>query len=223
MSSESSLHLQDTSNTLRLVIADDHPVVRSGIKNELQQYDGIEVIGEAGDGDEALRLTQTLQPNILLLDIHMPGLKAVQVVRELCSMQSPPHILILSAYVDIEYVLAMIKAGAMGYLLKDENTEMIVQGVRAVGRGETWLSAKVAAGLMNYSITERTDPQLSSREKEVLVLLARGHDNQRIAETLSLAEGTVKNHVTNIYEKLSIRSRAEAVAWAWEHGLVNRN
>lgn len=208
---------------LRIVIADDHPIVRSGIKNELQQQAGMEVVGEAGDGDQALRLAQTVQPDVVLLDIHMPGLKAVQLVRELRNLPRPPQVLILSAYGDMEYVLAMLKAGAIGYLLKDEAPAMIVQAVRAVGRSETWLSAKVAASLVNYSIAEKPEahtPQLSLREKEVLALVARGYDNQRIAERLSLSEGTVKNHVTSIYDKLSVHSRAEMVAWAWENGMV---
>jgi DNA-binding NarL/FixJ family response regulator len=210
---------------LRLVIADDHPIVRSGIKNELQRQAGMEVIGEAGDGDETLRLAQTAQPDVLLLDIHMPGLKAVQLVRELRSLPAPPRVLILSADGDMEYVLAMLRAGAIGYLLKDEASATIVEGVRAVGRGEIWLSAKVAASLVTYSITETPDahtPHLTVREKEVVSLVARGYDNPHIAGRLSLSEGTVKNHITNIYDKLSLHSRAELVAWAWENGMVDK-
>jgi DNA-binding NarL/FixJ family response regulator len=212
----------ETAPLLRLVIADDHPIVRSGIKNELQLA-GMEVIGEASDGDEALRLAQTAQPDVLLLDIQMPGLKAVPLVRELRSLPAPPQVLILSAYGDMEYVLAMLSAGAAGYVLKDEVPAMLVQGVRAVARGETWLSAKVAASLVSHSIAmtpEAQPPGLSAREKEVLALVARGHNNRQIAERLSLSEGTIKNHITNICDKLSVHSRAEVVAWAWEHGIV---
>lgn len=215
---------QPGSTRLRIAIADDHPIVRNGLKIELAQHAGIEIVGEAGDGDAALQLVQTRKPDLLLLDIKMPGMKSMLLLRALARLPRPPRVLILSAYGDLEYVLTMLKTGATGYLLKDEDPVTIIEGVRAVARGETWLSPRVAAALVSHSLqgTTTADAALTPREKEVLVLIARGHDNRQIVENLSLSEGTVKNHITNIYDKLGIRSRAEAVAWAWEHGLVQR-
>ncbi|MGD8760247.1 MAG: response regulator transcription factor [Anaerolineales bacterium] len=209
-----------------VVIADDHPIVRSGIRNELASHSDIVLLGEAVDGDEALHQAQALRPDVLLLDINMPGLRAVQVVRELCEMDSPPRVLVLSAFGDLEYVLAMLKAGAAGYMLKDEDPSTITEGVRAVVQGETWLSSAVSAGLVAYALESEDDPvkqNLSARETEVLGLLARGLANERIAESLCISTGTVKNHVSNIYEKLRVQSRAEAVAWAWQHGIVTKH
>lgn len=209
--------------TIRVVLADDHPVVRSGIKNEFGQSVDIEVVGEAADGDEALRLAQALQPDVLLLDINMPGQKAVRVIRELQAQTPQPRILILTAYSDVENVLGMLKAGATGYLLKDEDPSVIAEGVRAVAQGKTWLSAAVAASLVAQAAGEQPlaeNDALSERELEVLRLMAQGCSNGKIADTLVISEGTVKNHVTNLYDHLGVHSRAEAVVWAWQHRVV---
>ncbi|MCC6188895.1 MAG: response regulator transcription factor [Anaerolineales bacterium] len=209
--------------TIRVVLADDHPVVRSGIKNEFGQSVDIEVVGEAADGDEALRLAQALQPDVLLLDINMPGQKAVRVIRELQAQTPQPRILILTAYSDVENVVGMLKAGATGYLLKDEDPSVIAEGVRAVAQGKTWLSAAVAASLVAQAAGEQPlaeNDALSERELEVLRLMAQGCSNGKIADTLVISEGTVKNHVTNLYDHLGVHSRAEAVVWAWQHRVV---
>ncbi len=209
--------------TIKVVLADDHPIVRSGIKNELAQSSDIEVVGEAADGDEALRLAQALQPDVLLLDINMPGQKAVRVIRELQAQTVQPRILILTAYSDVENVVGMLNAGASGYLLKDDDPSVIVEGVRAVAQGKTWLSAAVAASLVGQAAGEHPPAEndtLSDRELEVLRLMAQGCSNAQIAETLAISEGTVKNHVTNLYDHLGVHSRAEAVVWAWQHGVM---
>jgi two-component system, NarL family, response regulator DegU len=210
--------------TIKVVLADDHPIVRSGIKNELGHHSDIEVIGEAADGDEALRLAQALQPDVLLLDINMPGHKAVRVIRELQAQSTRPRFLILTAYSDVENVVGMLKAGATGYLLKDEDPSVIADGVRAVAQGKTWLSAAVAASLVGQAAGEEPlaeNGRLSERELAVLRLMAQGYSNTQIAETLTISEGTVKNHVTNLYDRLGVHSRAEAVVWAWQHGVTN--
>ncbi|MCC6192750.1 MAG: response regulator transcription factor [Anaerolineales bacterium] len=209
--------------TIKVVLADDHPVVRSGIKNELSQSVDIEVVGEAANGDEALRLARELQPDVLLLDINMPGQKAVRVIRELQAQTTEPRILILTAYSDVENVVGMLKAGATGYLLKDENPSVIADGVRAVAQGTLWLSAAVAASLVGQATGEHPlaeNDTLSDRELDVLRLMAQGCSNGQIAEALAISEGTVKNHVTHLYDHLGVRSRAEAVVWAWQHGVV---
>lgn len=210
---------------IRVVVADDHPIVRSGVINELERDGSFSILGEAENCDQALEMSLALSPDVLILDINMPGTKAVQVVRELISRKESIRILVLSAYGDAEYVFAMLRAGANGFMLKDEAPHVILEGLRAVYNGETWLSSTAAENLVRISsATENGDGEqdLSSREVEVLVLLARGYSNERIAGELSITEGTVKNHVSQIYMKLGLHSRAEAVAWAWEHGVVSK-
>jgi two-component system response regulator DegU len=218
-----SLHQNKDERKITVIIADDHPIVRNGIKNELARHDEIEVISEAENGDESLQQAIKLQPDVLLLDINMPGFRAIDVVREISKRGGKTKVLVLSAFGDLEYILAMLKAGANGYMLKDEEPATIVKGIRAISKGETWLSADVATRLVFASVRSSQNygkSELTSREKEVLTLIAKGHDNRKIAETLSISEGTVKNHVSNIYEKIGVNSRAEAVAWAWEYGVV---
>lgn len=208
---------------IRVIVADDHPIVRKGIIDELNRHPNFAILSEATNGDEALNLSMDLLPDVLLLDISMPGAKPVHVVRELNKLEKPPRVLVLSAYGDLEYVLSMLSAGATGYMLKDEEPSTIADGVLAVSKGETWLSPDVTASLVQHSIRnayQSKGDELTTRERDVLVLLAKGYPNERIAETLYIAEGTVKNHVTRIYDKLGVSSRAEAVAWAWEHGYV---
>ena len=206
-----------TDKTIRVLVADDHPVVRSGIKDELAKHPDLVLLGEAVDGDQALERSRTLRPDVLLLDINMPGLQPVKVVRELAKLENGPQILVLSAYSDVEYVFEMLKAGVDGYLLKDEEPGRIAEGIRAVAAGRTWLSSAVAESIVNSTVREGRRHELSAREEEVLSLMAKGLENEQIAETLAIAEGTVKNHISNLYSKLEVRSRAEAVAWAWAH------
>lgn len=216
-------NLAEEQKIIRVIVADDHPIVRKGIVDELSRHSNVEILGEASNGDEALDLSMTLMPDVLLLDISMPGAKPAHVVRELNKLEMHPRVLVLSAYDDLEYVLSMLSAGASGYMLKDEEPSTIAQGVLSVSKGETWLSPDIAASLVQHSIRAAglsKQDELTARERDVLVLLAKGYPNEQIAETLFIAEGTVKNHVTHIYDKLGVSSRAKAVAWAWEHGLV---
>jgi two-component system response regulator DegU len=218
-----SVHRESSEGKIRVVIADDHPIVRNGIKTELSRYEDIEVIGEAVDGDETLSRTTMLEPDVLLLDINMPGMRAIDVARELAALKSKTKVLVLSAFGDLEYILATLKAGASGYMLKDEEPTTIVKGIRAISSGETWLSSDVARRLVFASVRSNQgagQSELTTRENEVLGLIAKGHDNRKIADFLTISEGTVKNHVSNIYDKIRVNSRAEAVAWAWQHGLV---
>lgn len=214
---------------IRVILADDHHVVRSGIRAEIERHPDIEVIGEASNGHEAISLVQQMQPDVLVLDINMPELSGVDVTEMVSNSEMPatirenhpwpPQILILSAYCEPEYVYNLFAAGAKGYLLKDEPPHKIVSGIRQIVRGEPALSLPVQKVLLTRQT--KIDHELSSRELEVLRMMAKGHTNEEIAEGLVIAIGTVKNHVTNIYRKLpNVRTRSEAVAWAWEHKIV---
>jgi len=211
--------------SIRIVLADDHPVVRRGIRSMLEKASDLVVVGEAGGGEEALRLVEHLSPDVLLLDMEMPDISGLEVARRLLADGSPVHVLALSAHDDEQYIFGLLDHGAAGYLTKDEAPSTIVEAVRGVARGEKgWISRRVANKLVRRKrmALEAATSALSDREREVLRLMGRGYNNTRIAETLFISEGTVKNHVTHIYEKLNLRTRAEAVAWAWQHGMMER-
>lgn len=211
--------------TIKVLIADDHPVVRSGVRNELAYCNDIQVVGEAVNGEEALEMVKQLHPDVLLLDLNMPGMKAVHVMRTIREMPSSTNVLVLTAYGDPENVLGALKAGAGGFLLKDSDPTEIVTGVRAVAAGRTWIDPEVAGFLLEDPLGGPDLPgaeDLSEREAEVLRLVGQGFRNPEIAERLAISEGTVKNHITNIYEKLDLHHRAEAVVWAWQNGLVEK-
>lgn len=210
---------------IHVVLADDHPVVRSGIRMLLEQVPDIAVVGEASDGFEALRLVEDLIPDVLLLDMEMPGLGGVDVARRLRASGSPVRILALSAYDDEQYVFGLFATGAAGYLTKEEAPTTIVDAVRGVAFGEEgWLSRRATAKVMRRMQT-RKEPNLAwsigpltPREHQVLQLVAKGYKNQEIASSLGISEGTVQNHLTNIYVKLDVHTRTEAVTAAWKHG-----
>jgi DNA-binding NarL/FixJ family response regulator len=204
---------------IRVLIADDHPIVRSGLRGELAYDDEVEVVGEALSGDEALRLAQERQPDVLLLDVNMPGMKAIQVLKEVKRSLPACRVLVLTAYGDSGTVLGMLKGGADGYLLKDEDPLVIHEAVRAVAGGETWVSQAVSRQLALLAREEAplTGATLTQREREVMELIVAGKTNVDIAQTLSLAERTVEFHVSNLLKKLGVRSRVEAAVWAKEH------
>jgi DNA-binding NarL/FixJ family response regulator len=216
---EKNFHFQEsTQMSIQVVIADDHPLMRSGVKNVLNASSEIVVVGEAADGQQAISLYDQLQPDVLVLDVNMPGMKTLEVIKQLKGIsENRLKILILTAYSDPEMVNGMLKAGADGYLLKDEEPEIISLAVKSIYSGQTWISPLAMKALLEEE-TFGLDA-LSVREIEVLQQLAQGLDNPGIAEALNIAEGTVKNHISNIYEKIGVHSRAEAVAWAWKHGI----
>ena len=200
--------------TVRVVIADDHPIVRSGIRDMLDQADGLEVVGEAASGTEALQVVEEKQPDVLLLDVEMPELSGVEVAQQLQEASSPVRLLALSSYDDQEYVRGLLESGASGYLTKENAPELIVEAVRAVAQGEVrWF--------VRPSPSPDGTPDLTGREEDVLRLMARGHSNERVAEELHLAESTVRKHATNVYRKLGVDSAREAIAWAWQNGIMS--
>jgi DNA-binding NarL/FixJ family response regulator len=210
---------------IRVLLADDHPIVRGGIRSMLDREDGIEVIGEASDGGQALEMVESLRPDVLLLDMEMPVKTGIEVATELAERHPSVRVLALSAYDDDAYIFGVLDAGAAGYLTKDEAPDMIVHAVRGVAAGDDqWISSRVAEKMVRRrrAFLEQQSSGLSPREKEVVVLVGQGMTNPQISEVLFISEGTVKNHVSHIYDKLDLRTRAEVVAWAWEHGLVTK-
>ena len=209
---------------IRVVLTDDHPVVRSGIRQLLEKTADIVVVGEASDGPEALRLVSELLPDVLLLDMEMPGETGVQVARQLQVAGSPVRILALSAYDDEQYIVGLLASGAAGYLTKEQALETIAEAVRGVAHGEDgWLSRRAAAQMAAWA---RKGPShtngLTEREIDVMRLAARGWTNDHIAEALTISERTVRFHLTNVYTKLGVGTRGAAIAWAVREGLEDR-
>jgi DNA-binding NarL/FixJ family response regulator len=209
-------------DVIRILLADDHPVVREGIRNRLAREEDFVVAGEAANGDETIRQARRLRPDVVLLDVAMPGPGAVPVMEALRQAGPAAKVLVLSAFDDDEYVFGMLAAGAAGYALKDERLSTLVEAVRAVARGETWLSPRVAAKVTRRAVGKEpgADIPLTEREQEVLRLMAQGKENAEIAAELVITERTVKFHVGNIYAKLSVTSRTAAVVEAIRRGWV---
>lgn len=202
---------------IRILLADDHPVVREGICTRLAREKDFIVVGEAANGDEAIRQARRLRPDVVLLDVAMPGPGAVPVLEALHRTDPSVKVLVLSAFDDDEYIFEMLGAGAAGYALKDERLATLVEAVRTVARGETWLSPRVAAKVTRRAMGKSLKPQdipLTEREQQVLQLMAQGKENNAIAAELVIAERTVKFHVSNIYSKLEVTSRTAAVVKA---------
>lgn len=204
---------------IRLLIVDDHPVVRDGLSSMFARDPGFEVLGEAADGAEAVRLAQELRPDVILMDLRMPGMDGVTAITELVRRGVAARVLVLTTYDTDNHVLSAIEAGATGYLLKDAPRAELLRAVRAAAGGEAVLSPSVAATLMNRVRSLSAGP-LSRRELEVLELVAAGNTNRETAARLFITEATVKTHLLNIYAKLGVGDRAAAVAVAFNRGLL---
>jgi len=205
--------------TIRILIADDHPVVRSGIFNELIRYPEFEVVGEAQDGNETLQFTKQLQPDILLLDARMPGMRPIQVLEKIKEEGWGCRVLILTAYNDTPTVLGMLRGGADGYLLKDEEPGAIAEAIQTVMKGEIWLSPSISQQVTNLikdGNNELVGEQLTVRENEVVACIVVGLMNKQISEKLEIAERTVEFHVSNIIRKLGVKSRVDIAVFATE-------
>ncbi|MEV4398807.1 response regulator transcription factor [Nonomuraea sp. NPDC049607] len=209
------------SDAIKLLVVDDHPVVRDGLSSMFARDPEFTVVGEASDGAEAVRLAEALAPDVILMDLRMPGMDGVTAIGELARRGVPARVLVLTTYDTDSHVLPAIEAGATGYLLKDAPREELVRAVRSAARGEAALSPSVAARLMSRLRTPApsTGP-LSQRELEVLRLVAASHSNRKAAARLFITEATVKTHLLNIYAKLDVNDRASAVAEAYNRGLL---
>jgi DNA-binding NarL/FixJ family response regulator len=204
---------------IRLLIVDDHPVVRDGLRGMFAGDDRFEVVGEAGDGHEALAVARSADPDVVLMDLRMPGMDGVSTIGALKAQGSAARVLVLTTYDTDSDVLPAIKAGATGYLLKDTPREELFRAVSAAHRGESVLSPAVAGRLMGQLRSPAREP-LSQRELEVLTLISRGSTNRETAAKLFISEATVKTHLLHVYAKLGVRDRAAAVAAAFERGLL---
>ncbi|WP_031170358.1 response regulator [Streptosporangium roseum] len=208
-----------TGTPIRLLVADDHPVVRDGLSSMFASAPGFEVLGSASDGAAVVRLAQELRPDVILMDLRMPGMDGLAAIIELARLGVTARVLVLTTYDSDTDVLPAIEAGATGYLLKDSPREELLRGARAAARGESVLSPSVAARLMNRM--RAPAPQLlSPRELEVLELVAAGNTNREAAVRLFITEATVKSHLLNIYTKLGVNDRAAAVTEAFNRGLL---
>jgi len=208
-----------------VVIIDDHPIVRAGMRAILDSAGDIDILGEGVNGADALRLVNEHDPDVLALDVSLPDMNGVAVTRTLRQQGARTAILILTVHNDPQTIFGLLESGAVGYVLKDEALETLVNAVRAAARGETWLSPAVASQVVRRAVagsaSDATEAlsALTPREVEVLRLIARGLDNTAIAQELVLTKRTVQNHISNIYGKLNVASRTEAVLLAIRNGL----
>jgi DNA-binding NarL/FixJ family response regulator len=203
---------------IRVLVADDHPIVRSGIVALLQSAEDVDVVGEASTGLEAVDLAETLAPDLVLMDLRMPGITGDEATARILATNPAMRVVILTTYESDDSILTAIEAGASGYLLKAAPQEEILAGVRSVARGEVALAPSIAALLVKRVKTPT--PTLSPRETEVLTLVAAGQSNPSIAATLFLSEATVKTHLLHVFAKLDVSDRTRAVTRAMELGLL---
>jgi DNA-binding NarL/FixJ family response regulator len=206
---------------ISLLLAEDHPVVRVGLERLLANVDDIEVVGTAATGAEAVDLCDRLRPDVVLMDLSMPVLGGVEATAQIdAAHDGAVSVVILTSFSDREQVLAALDAGASGYLLKDADPDELIRGIRAAARGESPIAPKAAREVIATRSEQRTGPDLSLREREVLELVAEGLPNKQIALRLSISEKTVKAHLTNIFERLGVTDRYQAALWAKQHGVA---
>ncbi|MFY9578095.1 MAG: response regulator transcription factor [Gaiellaceae bacterium] len=208
------------SDPIRVLIADDHAVLREGLRSFLELQDGIEIVGDAADGAEAVELAEQLRPAVVLMDLVMPKLDGVEAMRELRERVPETRVIILTSYIDDERLLPAIRAGAAGYLLKNAEPQELARAIRAAHAGEALIDPTVAARLVERLGDERAGDSyenLTAREREVLDLIARGFSNKRIALELGIAEKTVKTHVGNLLGKIGVADRTQAALYATRH------
>ncbi len=218
---------------IKILIADDHALLRQGIKRVLNFEEDLEVVGEAEDGQETLARTLVLQPDILLLDLNMPGLSGLEVTRQLQAAKSRTKIIVLTIHDSDNYVLELLKNGALGYLLKDVEPTMLIKAIHVVNEGNAFVYPKLAERIFG-GLSESDDvnekaremwresrsERLTAREMDVLSCIAKGFSNQDIAQALFVSEKTVKNHLTNIFRKLNVNDRTQALIYVLKHKIM---
>jgi DNA-binding NarL/FixJ family response regulator len=211
--------------SIRVLIADDHPVYRDGLRTMLGSLPDAEVVGEAASGEEAIATALSVQPDVVLMDLQMPGINGIEATRRI--LDASPHIgvLVLTMFEDDDSVFAAMRAGARGYLLKGADQHEILRAIRSIANGEAIFAPSIAQRLISFfanpnpPVPPQSFPELTEREREILALIAQGHSNTEIADRLNLSQKTVRNHVSNIFSKLQVADRAQAIVRAREAGL----
>jgi DNA-binding NarL/FixJ family response regulator len=204
---------------IRLLVVDDHVVVRAGLSRLLANYDDVELVGTAADGEEAVALSAELQPDVVLMDLAMPVLDGIEATRRIVSARPETQVVVLTSFSDRVGILGALDAGAVGYLLKDAEPEDLMSGIRAAARGEAPLAPKVAKAVLTARREQRPADELTERERHVLALIAAGLPNKLIAQRLGISEKTVKGHVTSVFRRIGVDDRTQAALWAQQHGL----
>lgn len=211
------------ADAIRVLLVDDHQVVRRGLRTFLEVQDDIEVVGEAADGDEGVAQAEQLRPDVVLLDVKMPGTDGIEALRRLRAGENPVRILVITSFTEQRTVVPALRAGAAGYVYKDVDPDALAGAIRSVHAGHVLLQPEVAGALLcddSAGGATARGPALTDRERQVLGLIADGRSNREIARTLVLSEKTVKTHVSNILMKLDLADRTQAALWAVRHGVT---
>ncbi len=204
---------------IRLVIADDHAVVRTGLRQLASTFEDVELVGAAADGEEAVRICREQRPDVVLMDLEMPVLDGIEATRRIADEQPEVAVVVLTSFSDREQILRALDAGAVGYLLKDAEPEELAKAVRAAARGEAPLDPRAGRALLSARVAASPLDALSVREREVLALVARGLPNKLIARELEISEKTVKAHLTSVFRSIGVSDRTQAALWAERNGL----
>jgi len=208
------------ADAIRVLVVDDHAVVREGLRSFLDLQDGIEIAGEADDGREAVEAAERLQPDVVLMDLVMPGIDGVEATRRIARAAEGPRVVVLTSFADREHISEALDSGAVGYLLKDSDPDELISGVRAAAAGESPLTPRVALTVVRELRGSAPSETLSDREREVLALVGAGVANKQIALRLGISPKTVKSHLSHIFRRIGVQDRLQAAMWARRHGLV---
>lgn len=201
---------------IRVLLVDDHTLVRAGLQRLLEQTSDIVVVAVAESGEDAMTLVETSVPDVILMDVSMPGLSGIESTRQICEIREDVAVIMLTAAVDRDGIIAAFDAGAVGYLIKDSDPTVLIEGVRAAANGDAPLDPRAARAVLD-SRRKDTGPSLSSRETEVLRLVSDGMANKLIARRLGITESTVKAHLTSVFSELGVTDRTQAALWARDH------
>jgi NarL family two-component system response regulator LiaR len=213
----------EQGKTIRILVADDHPIVRKGMVSVINMTDGMQVVGEARDGLEAVAQAAALNPDVIVMDLVMPRMEGVQAIGEICRANPEARILVLTSFAQDDTIIAAIKAGAAGYLIKDSSPDEVLQAIRDVYDGDAVIQPRIARKLFNEIRADVAQPagmELTPREREVLKWVAHGLPNKEIALKASISEATVRSHVRNIFSKLNLTNRSQVVLYAVQNKLV---